>query len=152
MTGVFEGLGSLQFSPDNKFCYAFSPAIDANTAIATMLEFTTESEYIQAAFQYGGYMGPDGGSSSAGTRGICSIYFNDIRVYQVLADTDSGNMAQTIYVELIIPPFTKVTVKTTASSSTTDYVAQIAITGKVHGAIQQENLEAISNNNKWASL
>jgi hypothetical protein len=29
--------------------------------------------------------------------------------------------------------------------------ASVLLTGKVNGAIEQENLEAITDNNKWAS-
>lgn len=151
MSGTFEGVGSLQFSPDNKRAYAFSTAVAATTTVGTILEFTTESEYIEAIFQYSGYMGPDGSSSSNGTRGICSIYYNDIRVYQIMTDTDSGNMVQTINPVLVIPPFTKVTIKTTAATTTVDYVAQVCVTGKIKGAIQQQNLEAITDANDWAA-
>jgi len=114
--------------------YALSAPLDANTTIDTLLEFETRSEYIVASFHYTGYMGPDGNSASNGARGICSIYFNAIRVYQIMTDNDSGNMAQTYGPQLIIPPSTIVTVKSTAASTTTDYVAQCVITGRVYGA------------------
>jgi len=114
-------------------CYALSAPLDANTTIDTLLEFETRSGYIVASFHYTGYMGADGASSSAGARGICSIYFNANRVYQIMTDNDSGNMAQTYGPQLIIPPSTIVTVKSTAASTTTDYVAQCAITGRVYG-------------------
>ncbi len=114
-------------------CYALSAPLEANTTIATLLEFETKSGYIVASVNYSGYMGPDGNSASNGTRGICSIYFNDIRVYQIMTDNDSGNMAQTYGPRLLIPPSTIVTVKSTAASITGDYVAQCMITGRVYG-------------------
>jgi hypothetical protein len=132
---------ALQFTNDNKFCYAFSPAFDATTAQVTMLEFNTNSEYINAQFNYTGYMGPDGTTASAGLRGICSIYYNDIRVYQIMTDNDSGNMIVPYSATLIIPPFTKVTVKSVSTSATVDYVAQVAINGKVGMAQRVGNLD-----------
>jgi len=117
------------------YAYAYSEPLDASTTQATLLEFDTQSGFIVASVNYSGYMGPDGNSASNGARGICSIYFNAIRVYQIMTDNDSGNMAQTYGPQLIIPPGTTVTVKSTAASTTTDYVAQCAITGRVHGAV-----------------
>jgi len=116
-------------------CYAMSAPLAANTTQDTLLEFGTKSGYIVASINYSGYMGPDGNSASNGARGICSIYFNAIRVYQIMTDNDSGNMAQTYGPQLIIPPDTTVTVKSTAASTTTDYVAQCVITGRVYGAV-----------------
>ena len=117
------------------YAYAYSESLDASTTQATLLEFETQSGFIVASINYSGYMGPDGNSASSGARGICSIYFNAIRVYQIMTDNDSGNMAQTYGPQLIIPPGTSVTVKSTAASTTTDYVAQCAITGRVYGAV-----------------
>ena len=131
---------ALQFTNDNKLAYAFSPSFTATTVIGTMLEFNTNSEYINARINYTGYMGPDGNSASNGTRGICSIYYNDLRVYQIMTDTDSGNMAQTFNPVLVIPPFTKVTIKTTAATTTGDYVVQVSVTGKVGMAPRVGNL------------
>ena len=116
------------------YAYAYSEPLDASTTQATLLEFDTQSGFILASIHYSGYMGPDGDGAVTGNRGICSIYFNEIRVYQIMTDNDSGNMAQTYGPQLIIPPGTHVTVKTTSQSTTTDYVVQCAITGRVYGA------------------
>ena len=115
------------------YAYAFSEPLDATLTQATLLDFDTQSGFIIASINYTGYMGPDGTSASAGLRGICSIYFNNIRVYQIMTDNDSGNMTQTYGPELIIPPATQVAVKTVSTSNTADYVAQCAITGRVYG-------------------
>ena len=126
--------GDINFIGD--CCFAYSPQVDANTVLETLLEFQTGPSFLKCHFYYTGYMGPDGGSSSAGLRGICSIYFNDNSILQIMSDNDSGNMAQTYGPELIIPPFTKVKVSTTSVSSTADYVAQCAVVGKVYSGAE----------------
>jgi len=129
---------TINFTPDNKRFYIYSAPHDADTTIVTLLEFQTNSEYLQASVHYTGYMGPDWDSASAGLRGICSIYFNDVRVYQIMSDNDNGNMAQTYGPVLIIPPFTKVTVKSNSTSDTADYVVQCALTGEAYGMTKTE--------------
>ena len=76
-------------------------------------------------------MGPNGSSASGGLRGIASVYFNGIQVFQIMTDNDSGNMSQTYGPVLIIPPFTLVEVKTISTSATADYVASCAIEGMI---------------------
>ena len=45
MTGVFEGVGSLQFTPDNKLAYLYSGTKSINNGLGTLFEFKTGSEY-----------------------------------------------------------------------------------------------------------
>jgi len=128
---TFTGTSKSLNYTKNGYVYAYSSAIDANTLSETLLDFNTGADFICASFYYGGYMGPDGDSASNGLRGIGSIYFNNVRVYQIMVDTDSGNMAQTYIPKLMIPPHTQVIVKTTSVSATADYVVQCAIKGIV---------------------
>jgi len=128
---VFTGTSQNLNYTKNGYVYAYSPAVDADTTQKTLLDFNTGSDFICASFMYGGYLGPNGDSASNGLRGIGSIYFNSVRVYQVMIDTDSGNMVQTYIPELMIPPHTHVTVKSNSISDTADYVVQCAIKGRI---------------------
>ena len=128
---TFAGTSETLVYTKNGFVYAYSAALDANTVQGTLLDFNTGSDFICAKFYYSGYMGPDGNSASNGLRGIGSIYFNNVRVYQIMVDTDSGNMAQTYIPKLMIPPHTQVTVKTATVQDTSDYVVQCAIKGMI---------------------
>ena len=49
MTGTFEGVGSLQFTPDNKYAYGFSGPVavpHTGSASATLIEGKTGLELI----------------------------------------------------------------------------------------------------------
>jgi len=141
MTGTFEGVGQLQFTPDNKFAYAYSGMVAGSTsAQTTYLEFTTNSEYIRTTIQ--------NGSTNETTRKTVYIYFNDIQI--VRNDIDNAYSFPNTY-EIIIPPFTKVSV-TLQLGGDDGMSSWFTLIGKVHGAIEQENLESITDNNKWASL
>jgi len=122
-----------------KFVYALSSSVLSNTAYAaqtTMLEFTTGANVIDAKFIFSGFCGVDGGSASAGTRGIMTIKFNSEVVMQVMSDTDAGNMMTTIIPQMIIPPYTNVEVLCTSALDSVDYYAQAAISGNIHGRIK----------------
>jgi len=146
MTGTFEGVGSLQFSPDNKRCYAYSGSIEntsgAGAADIELLDFTTGSEYIIAKIQVTH-------THSSGHDFYLDIKFNDLLIVQMKEDATEVE-AYPFLIRLVIPPFTNVNIK--IGANTAGYFYQANIIGKVKGAIQQENLEAITNNNKWASL
>ena len=117
MTGVFEGVGTLQFSPDNKYCYAYSGSISPNSNAApetTALLFTTQSYII---------------------------------IFDSVAEDDETATGQSP-LDLIIPPFSKFEIKV-GNAATSPFT--VLLVGEVKGAIEQENLESITNNNKWAS-
>lgn len=140
MSGTFEGLGTLQFTPDNKFAYAYSGMIVGSTSVkTTYLEFTTNSEYVNAIIQ--------NGSTNETTRKTLYIYFNDILL--VRNDIDNAYAFPNTY-SVTIPPFT--TVKIQIQLSGDDGMSSwVTLNGKVKGAIEQQNLEAITDNNNWAS-
>ena len=145
MTGTFEGVGSLQFTPDNKYCWAYSGDIAVTNLETTALNFGTNSEYIRARFQ----LSSDSGSSD-NIRSI--IYFNDIQVYSAKYQEDNLKpWSDTLDLHLIIPPFTNVKFTLANASSVTAREHFVQMVGKVHGAIEQQNLESITDDNKWAS-
>ena len=89
---------SLQFTNDNKKCYAYSGLLAGSTSSqTTYLEFNTNSEYIRATIQQG--------STNETTRKTVYIYFNDIII--VRNDIDNAYAFPNTY-EIIIPPFTDV--------------------------------------------
>lgn len=142
MTGTFEGVGSLQFSPDNKRAYAFSGLVGVTNAKATVLEFDTNSEYLAGKYYFIN-------ASGSGDDFRYEIEFNDIVI--VGAYRDSGNAEPQFRGKIIVPPFTNVKFTADNISSATERNHTIIFVSKVSGAIEQENLEAITNNNKWAT-
>jgi len=148
MTGTFEGVGSLQFSPDNKLAYAYSGVKDyggVQHQEYTILEFTTTSEYLDSKFQWGfsEYQSDDS---------IAIIKLNDIIVYETyFNDTRMAYNYGMSPVLLVIPPFTNVKVILINKATASAYEVTATMISEVAGAIEQQNLEAITNNNKWAS-
>ena len=146
MTGTFEGVGSLQFSPDNKLAYAFSGQFGVDDNETTLLEFQTDSEYLIAKVQFNSM---NELAQECGYR----IYFNNVIISNFLAGNNAPDYSAKPYntTTLIIPPFTSF--KATAQNlddSVTLTNQTFTLAAHVGGAIEQENLESISDNNKWA--
>lgn len=144
MTGVFEGVGSLQFSPDNKYAQAVSGIIDTSgqNNVDTLLEFKTESEYIESDIYI-----TNGSGSGDDMRYY--VRFNGVAVYQIYAGTSDvlNQFGQPF--RIMIPPFTTVLITMTNVSSGSARAHTAVVTGKVKGAIQQIDLEAVTDGSKW---
>jgi len=144
MTGTFEGLATLQFTPDNKYAYAYNRLLVNNTT-ATFIEFTTEGYYLVGTIQMGRNM-------KSGAETDFLLLYNDITVYSAKYDNGAGQtlvMPTQAPLPIIIPPFTNVKLQCEVNDDA-DTIA-LGLTAKVGGTIEQENLESITNNNKWAS-
>jgi len=145
MTGVFEGVGSLQFSPDNKYAYIYSGAATITSgSYTTGLDFKTNSEYILAEYQISAL-------DSSGSDLYYKIFMNNV---EIIAQFNNNAFQTYPYgmspFKFVIPPFSHIVIQAQRGSGS-DYAVYHLVTGKVGGAIEQQNLEAITNNNKWAS-
>ena len=148
MTGVFEGVGTLQFSPDNKYAYIYSGEIEAKTASQTALSFFTNSEYLVGEFTLNAFIQ----LSNISTRQAgMSIKINNVIVANQFTSDASEDLSSNAKQKIIIPPFSSVICDVVAASDDSDNFSTVVFTGKVKGAIEQENLEAITDNSKWAS-
>jgi hypothetical protein len=99
MSATFEGVTTLQFTPDNKHAYAFSGEVSVphtGTKTATLIEGATNSEYLIADFVFG---------AEATTDNLAwLVYLNDIKVISVVSrEPYDFNLSG---YEIIIPPFT----------------------------------------------
>jgi len=120
---------ALNFTPDNKHCYAYSGAI-ANDGgnETTLLNFSTNSEYIKGTIQTG--------TSHTGDHSDTfrfRIYFNDIAVYDFLDDGAQFYVDPHIPINLVIPPFTDVKVTGDNTASTAVKVIMAILTGEAFG-------------------
>jgi len=146
MTGTFEGVGSLQFSPDNKYCFAYSGEVSVSDTELNLIDIKTNSEYIVSNVQLGSKAAEDEDYE-------VKIYFNDVVIFAHTfhqQGTTYVNVANSI--PIIIPPFTHVKISLDNIADSDSRIWTVGLTGKVSGAIEQENLESITDNNKWASL
>jgi len=115
------GLG-LQFTDDNKLCYAYSGTKDSSGSATNYLDFTTNSEYIDAKIQPVYF--------AQGTNNVSwLIKFNGVSISY--AEVTSGR-DYTPFQELllIIPPFTHVEVEVDNLSGGTEAVG-VVLVGKV---------------------
>ncbi len=133
MTGTFQGVGTLQFTPDNQNVYAYSGEMLIDTTETTMLEFTTNSEYIIAKFNFTAL-------ERTGDQLFGNLYLDDVKLATSWSGLSTNNGEPSYPLELIIPPFT--TLKATGDNITAA-LRRFAVTmvGTVHGAIEQFNLE-----------
>jgi len=146
MTGTFEGVGSLQFTPDNKFAYAYSGTVSFNGDETNIVVIKSESFYLVGKFQLG-VNNYDGDDLDVG------IKFNDQQILlNRSAVTGTNGLVNGVEWDIVVPPFTEVALTAENKTDTTSYDAYGIFVGKVYGAIEQQNLEAITDNNKWASL
>jgi len=132
---TITGLG-LQFTQDNKHCFAYSGAValDGTTDENTYLEFTTGSGYIVGTFQANNI------DTGAGTDDMFyQIYFNDIVIIGYIAGGSKTYSDPDNLVPLIIPPFTdvKCTVQDTTQASAIKNT--LSITGRVYEYLPVRN-------------
>ena len=113
------GLG-LQFTNDNKHAYAYSGSKDISSEI-TMLDFTTNSEYLKGRFEFNADFVTGGG---AGMR--VRIFLNDIMIVEERDTSSDWNTGDNEF-HVIVPPFTNVKVKVLGGSQD----ANINFTAKV---------------------
>jgi len=145
MTGTFEGVGTLQFTPDNKHAYVYSGEKSINNVETTLFEFKNNSEYLVARFQ----LTSDSGSSDNIN---AQLYFNNIVVTALLYTEDNLKpWSDQLDLHMIVPPFTTVKLTAINISAVNPRPHFAMMVAKVNGAIEQENLEAITDNNNWAS-
>ena len=150
MSGTFQGVGTLQFTPDNKYAFAYSGEFTgaSGTAPTTRLEFQTGSYYLVGKIRSAGMT--DLGSPSTGMVLATRVYFNNKNaptadaskvILTFKTDGASEDMPYADEASIIIPPFTLVSIVTDMDVSDASKDGSISFTGKVLGSIEQFNLE-----------
>tara|TARA_Y100001963_G_scaffold151874_1_gene235555 strand:- start:43 stop:444 length:402 start_codon:yes stop_codon:yes gene_type:complete len=130
MTATFQGVGTLQFTPDNKRAFAYSGDILAPTAgsYSRLIQFETQSYYLVAKFNFGGEPSTINVGFLIKLDGIDIIEIPTREPYDMMYNVD-----------LIIPPFT--TVEVLADPDGTDLTVQTTMVAEVYGPIEQFDLE-----------
>jgi|TARA_R110002096_G_C14112434_1_gene679961 hypothetical protein len=116
---------ALQFTNDNKYAYAYSGAVIANTTLEVdLMEFSTNSEYLVgvAAFDY---------DNEENMRIRWRLYFNDVVVAFPTTRYQDTDVNPTNILELVVPPFTTVRFTAQEQVATTDDLF-CRFTGKAH--------------------
>jgi len=136
MSGTFQGVGTLQFTPDNKNAYAYSGAISINNETKTYLEFTTDDYILLSKITLtGGF-----GFMDANKKIRLRVSFDDVDIsYNSHMFNASSSFADLDPLLITIPPFTKVTIDvTTDQASGINYYilfnAEVKNSGGVRGS------------------
>jgi len=122
---------ALQFTNDNKHCYAYSGEFTADSTGVIRLTFTTDSYYVVGIMRFSGFtnMGSPAGSGQAGT---CRVKFNDQTIACLATEGQTKDMPFTDTAELVIPPFTTVACVVDSASTQTDEHGSVGFTGRAY--------------------
>lgn len=117
---------ALNFTPDNKHCYAYSGVIAVNNIETSLLDFQTNSEYIVGEIQFNT-------SSTGGDDYLYKVKLNETIVQEYVTIDQSDRSRPDPYITILIPPFTRVelTARNVSDSSLNDQI--VAVVGKVFG-------------------
>jgi hypothetical protein len=113
-----------------KHAYAYAGSLPASTSAETRLNFTTGNLYIVGRITVVGSCAPtpeDGGELTG-----WEIKFDDQQISVLKTETGSEDMPVSAYNEIIIPPFTKVTVISQSNGNNADRLTSCMITGEVY--------------------
>ena len=115
-------------------CYAFSGPIAALNTTQTVLDFTTGRGYIVATLTMAApVLMTAAGLESGYIRGW-ELHFNGQTVGLYKADNHTEDMPTMIEAEILIPPFTVVTLTCVDNASSATYHGTANITGRVYDA------------------
>ena len=114
MSGIFNGVGTLQFTPDNKYCYFYSGDVTTSSSTARLADFSTNSEYIYVKTLKMNLTD----QTVSGVNYEYTVKFNGVTVLiEFMTNPYAGrHPADSDNYYLIIPPFTNVTIDFLTSS------------------------------------
>jgi len=123
---------SLRYIGD--WAYASSGAFNSTTAEQEVLNFTTGSGFIVANFQFNGVVcNVNSSCVGGGAASAFTIKFNEIIVAKLKTET-AQELWHTVKNELIIPPFTSVTVDIISTQNDSSFDSTVNMVGRVYDA------------------
>ena len=151
MSGTYQGINTLQFTPDNKYCYWYSGEFTSSSTLKKLGEFTTGSYYLLGEIRIAGMT--DMGSPATGSTLAVRVFFSDTVttsdanatpeqvVVNLKTDGASEDMPFSDTAKLIIPPFTTVKMFRDNDTTSTSVDGTVSFTAKVKGTVEQFDLE-----------
>ena len=112
------------------FVYANSGTFEASTTQQTMLNFTTGAEIIKCKINCYGQVQFD--NPGAGGISTWQLSLNDEVTALMRIDTAALDMGLPTFMNVVIPPFTKVTLKVLSNENTPDEKLTAMLTGSLH--------------------
>jgi len=123
----------LQFTQDNKRCFAYSGDVTVGASATQMLKLQTQSEYIVSEFEYHGALAQIGQNQIA-----LEVTLNGISVIHTFYEAAIDHTLYDTPPKLIIPPFTEFII-TLAQASGSDRTMQVTLTGNVYEYLPVRN-------------
>ena len=138
MSATFQGVGTLQFSPDNKYAQFVSGSVNtpaSSSQTVDLANFTTGSYFLRVQIAAQAF-------ENTSDNIDYSILFNGVQVERIyyLQGFNTYRDARTDYYYLI-PPFTNVIITGRNDGSSTAIAIGVMVSGTVHGTIEQLDLE-----------
>ena len=110
--------------------YGLSGELPSNTGAVTHLEFSSGNQYIVGRITcFGATKVSD---VAVGRTSLFQISFNSEIIASLKLDTAEEDMPTLLYTDIIIPPFTSVTITCTSDVSTADRLTSAMLTGRVY--------------------
>jgi len=122
---------AINFTPDNKRCYAYSGIYTSSTTESDKLTFSTNSEYLVGRLQLN--MPVDDDAPQTATISACNIKFNGVSVGIISGSSTDAGTNRSVSQELIIPPFTDVVCSVDSSGNEADRYGSLLFTGEAYG-------------------
>jgi len=116
---------ALNFTNDNKHAYSFSGEVGVTDSSTQLLEITTQSEYIVGTIQPTNF-------SESGDDMIFKVLMNDVPIVNM----NLRNYAEFTpfeEIEILIPPFTKLTINCHNATASTERSIGVLLVGKAYG-------------------
>jgi len=120
---------ALVFTPDNKRAYAYSGTVSATDSETTLLEFETNSEYLDGEFNFNKNTG-DGDDINY------QLYINDKVIQGWMHDYSARGFRNLI--KIIIPSFSKVKTTATNDTSSTGRAILCSFTSNAYGMTETD--------------
>lgn len=150
MSGTYQGVNTLQFTPDNKYAYWYSGEFTATTETTLQGEFETGSYYLIGEVRIAGMV--DMGSPASGSRLAVRIAYGNAEagiintnpqlvIANLHSDGADKDMPFSDTAKIIIPPFTNVQFFRDGNQISTSQDGTISCVFKVKGTVEQFNLE-----------
>jgi len=124
----------LQYTQDNKHCYAYSGEVntDNENVEVTALQFTSGSGYILASFQFHN-------NQTTGDDIKFTLYLNSIVVFGITMQYSGTDKLENPPTSIIIPPFTDVLATVANATQAAARETLITLTGRVYEYLPVRN-------------
>lgn len=111
-------------------CFGFSGTFEASTTAADMFSFTSGNYYAVIQLQCNGYINL--AAIGGGALGAWEVKLNDSTVSLLKVTGSDETSPYTTTQDMIIPPYTQMTVSCTSTANDSSFLTTATITGRIY--------------------